>query len=380
MRREGKYLDLLSCGMLRSRLDHDSKFVWPGASGAKSILDIRQGCWHPPCAVDRTIVCTLRSHLGVDGERDGEEDDGASHGKVARESSTDEQSPDDGFSDSAFGMQGDSLPSKVEAAWPRMRDMGKIRDECKVLLAESRELVPHDFELAKQKWDAVLDAVESTGEPERIETAYNLVLNLCALAATRGRSDALETALDVMSRMVERGAKPTLVSFNTLMNVCAKSAAAGLGEQAVLNAHTVLQMMEEVRGIKADAITFTSMLDACARAAAVRGGRGGWTRGWQNGLDVLELMRKRKVPRTSMTYNVLISICVTGASMRREGAWVQEAVDRSVSVLTLMREDGVRPDSDTYNHLFSVCAKPALSTTSSFRYNINHIRQYNNIL
>jgi hypothetical protein len=95
-----------------------------------------------------------------------------------------------------------------------------------------------------------------------------------------------------------------LVSFNTLMNVCAKSAAAGLGEQAVLNAHTVLQMMEEVRGIKADAITFTSMLDACARAAAVRGGRGGWTRGWQNGLDVLELMRKKKVPRTSMTYNV----------------------------------------------------------------------------
>jgi hypothetical protein len=71
-----------------------------------------------------------------------------------------------------------------------------------------------------------------------------------------------------------------------------------------------------------------------------------------------------------MTYNVLISICVTGASMRREGAWVQEAVDRSVSVLTLMREDGVRPDSDTYNHLFSVCAKPALSTTSGFRYNI----------
>jgi len=251
-----------------------------------------------------------------------------------------------------------SLGASAEAAWPLMRDMNKIRDECKALLSESRDLVLHDFAKAKTKWEMALHTVEKTGEQERIVLTYNLVLNLCARAATRGRTDALETALDVMSRMVERGSSPTIISFNTLMNVCAKSAAAGLGEQAVVNAHTILNMMEDAN-IKPDAITFTSMLDACARAAAVRGGRGGWTRGWQNGLDVLALMRDKQVGRTAMTYNVLISICVTGASTRREGEWVDEAVNRGVAVLTTMRQDGVRPDSDTYNHLFMVCAKAA---------------------
>jgi hypothetical protein len=285
------------------------------------------------------------------------------------------------------GQRIGSLGAESEASWPDMRNMGKIRDECKALLAESREVILRDFELAKSKWETALDTVEKKGEPAYIVTTYNLVLNLCALAAARGRPDALETALDVMSRMVERGATPNLVSFNTLMNVCAKSAAAGLGEQvnffkslclffsefmytcsraltfenlceAVVNAHAVLNMMEE-SNIQPDAITFTSMLDACARAAAVRGGRGGWTRGWKNGLEVLDLMRQRGVGRTAMTYNVLIATCVTGASMRREGLWVQEAVDLAVGVLTTMRQDGVRPDSDTYNHLFTVCAKAA---------------------
>ena len=216
-----------------------------------------------------------------------------------------------------------SLGAESEASWPDMRNRGKIRDECKALLSESRDVLLRDFALAKSKWESALDTVEEKGEEEYVVTTYNLVLNLCALAASRGRPDALETALDAMSRMVERGARPNLVSFNTLMNVCAKSAAAGLGEQAVVNAHDVLNMMEE-SSITPDAITFTSMLDACARAAAVRGGRGGWTRGWQNGLEVLDLMRQRGVGRTAMTYNVLIGICVTGASMRREGVWVQE--------------------------------------------------------
>jgi hypothetical protein len=295
----------------------------------------------------------LTSSGGLEGGSDGRELEEAMRTESPGEAG-EEPLPHAKTSSSSLG----SVVNQPEAAWPQMRDMGKVRDECKALLAESRELVLKDFELAKKKWEIALDTVETTGEPERIVLTYNLVLNLCALAATRGRAGAFETALDAMSRMVERGATPTLISFNTLMNVCAKSAAAELGEQAVLNAHTVLSMMEDAH-IKPDVITFTSMLDACARAAAVRGGRGGWTRGWQNGVEVLEIMREKGVKRTAMVYNVLISICVTGASTRLEGQWVQEAVERGVSVLETMRKDGVKPDSDTYNHLFTVCAKAA---------------------
>ena len=288
------------------------------------------------------VACGMAAGAGVEGAEDG----------------------DERLDDTKGGMQKKAwMPPELlqpEAAWTDMRDMGKIRDECKALLADSRQLVLKDLQLAKTKWETALDTVEETGEEVRIVTAYNLVLNLCAYAATRGQPRALDTALDVMSRMVERGATPTLVSFNTLMNVCAKSAAADLGEQAVTNARTVLSMMEDAN-IRPDAITFTSMLDVCARAAAVRGGRGGWTRGWQNGQDVLDLMRTKGVRRTAMTYNVMISICITGASARLEGQSyiLQEAVDRGVSVLATMRQDGVRPDSDTYNHLFTVCAKAA---------------------
>jgi hypothetical protein len=132
------------------------------------------------------------------------------------------------------GQRIGSLGAESEASWPDMRNMGKIRDECKALLTESREVILRDFELAKSKWETALDTVEKKGDPAHIVTTYNLILNLCALAAARGRPDALETALDVMSRMVEHGATPNLVSFNTLMNVCAKSAAAGLGEQVLI--------------------------------------------------------------------------------------------------------------------------------------------------
>jgi pentatricopeptide repeat protein len=321
-------------------------------AGRVGVPSLQLPCWRQ---TGRRVACSLAAVGGEEG--------GGREEKSLANGGEELPSPNEGRSNELLAGSDctsrlGSLGAQSEAAWPLMRDMGKIRDECKALLSESRELVLHDFELAKQKWETALDTVESTGEHARVVTMYNLVLNLCALAAARGRTDALETALDVMSRMVERGANPTLVSFNTLMNVCAKSAACGLGEQAVTNAHNILHMMEDAH-TKPDAITFTSMLDACARAAAVRGGRGGWTRGWQNGLRVLELMKEKGVGRTAMTYNVLISICVTGASTRREGVWVQEAVNRGVSVLNTMREDGVRPDSDTYNHLLTVCAKAA---------------------
>ncbi len=230
----------------------------------------------PPLAPGARWRCAVRAPRTPRGATAGGDDagvetnagSGAAGGDVEAASIAEEAWPDSG------SFRTGSLGAESEASWPDMRNRGKIRDECKALLSESRDVLLRDFALAKSKWESALDKVEERGEEEYVVTTNNLVLNLCALAASRGRQDALETALDAMSRMVERGARPNLVSFNTLMNVCAKSAAAGLGEQAVVNAHDVLNMMEE-SNITPDAITFTSMLDACARAAAVRGGRGG---------------------------------------------------------------------------------------------------------
>jgi octaprenyl-diphosphate synthase len=60
----------------------------------------------------------------------------------------------------------------------------------------------NDFELAKGKWEKVLDTVEKSGGQERIVTAYNLVLNLCALAATRARAaQEAQRAIDALSAL-----------------------------------------------------------------------------------------------------------------------------------------------------------------------------------
>ena len=39
--------------------------------------------------------------------------------------------------------------------------------------------------------------------------------------------------------------------------------------------------MMRAAGLAPDVYTYTSLLHTVARAAAARGGRGGWTRGWQ---------------------------------------------------------------------------------------------------
>lgn len=204
--------------------------------------------------------------------------------------------------------------------------------------------------------DRALSVLESQNWAD--VTSYTMVINLLAKAAAGGNSTALDHAFDVMSAMVSNGIDPSIYTFNALMNVCAKSAAAGYGEKILEICHTVLVMMEDAE-VEPDTITFTTMLDGCSRAAAARGGRGGWTRGWEKGLEILEEMRERGVKPNVMTFNVLISICITGAGMRRAGSWAEQAVGRGLEVLRMMKEEGLQPGPDTYRQLISMCASAA---------------------
>ena len=191
-------------------------------------------------------------------------------------------------------------------------------------------------------------------------TSYTMVINLLAKAAAAGNASACDCAFDIMSTMVGRGIEPSIYTFNALMNVCAKSGGAGYGEKILEICDSVLDMMTDA-AVEPDTITFTTMLDGCARAAAFRGGRGGWTRGWEKGLEILKRMRERGVRPNALTFNILISICITGAGTRRAGSWAEQAVGRGLAVLDMMKEEGVIPGADTYRQLISMCASAAKS-------------------
>jgi len=210
-----------------------------------------------------------------------------------------------------------------------------------------------------ESWRVALEALQLLKDADRAGVvAYNMMLHFAALTAGRGCQPAFEHAINLMTRMVEENIEPDLISFNSMMNVCAKSASMMSQEEAFANAYSVLDMMRDAR-IAPNTITFTSMMEMCARSTGARGGRGGWSRGWQKGMEILVLMREHDLNPSILTYIQMVKICLTSAKMKRAGNWSESAVRNGCKVLELVREDGLELNEDFYNHFFSLCAKAA---------------------
>ena len=210
-----------------------------------------------------------------------------------------------------------------------------------------------------ESWRVALEALQLLKDADRADVvAYNMMLHFAALTAGRGCQPAFEHAINLMTRMVEENIEPDLISFNSMMNVCAKSASMMSQEEAFANAYSVLDMMRDARVVP-NTITFTSMMEMCARSTGSRGGRGGWSRGWQKGMEILGLMREHNLNPSILTYIQMVKICLTSAKMKRAGNWSEEAVRNGCKVLELVREDGLELNEDFYNHFFSLCAKAA---------------------
>uniref|UniRef100_A0A7S0DXY6 EF-hand domain-containing protein n=1 Tax=Hanusia phi TaxID=3032 RepID=A0A7S0DXY6_9CRYP len=210
-----------------------------------------------------------------------------------------------------------------------------------------------------ESWRLALKALNLFKESQRSDVvSHNMMLHFAAQTAANGCRSAFEHAINLMTGMVEENIEPDLVSFNSMMNVCAKSASMLSEEEAFANAFSVLDMMRDAR-VAADTITFTSMMELCARSTGARGGRGGSSRGWQKGMEIHAMMREQGLQPSIMTYIQMVKICLFSAKLKRAGKWTEEAVRNGCRVLELVREDGLVLTEDFYNHFFSLCAKAA---------------------
>ena len=90
------------------------------------------------------------------------------------------------------------------------------------MLYTCKAQVRQDTAVCVRTADRALENVEKSGLASLY--LYNQRMSLCAREADAGDAGALDRAFRVLSRVVERGEVPDIVTFNTLLHVCAKSA------------------------------------------------------------------------------------------------------------------------------------------------------------
>merc|ERR1719281_141252 len=119
--------------------------------------------------------------------------------------------------------------------------------------------------------------------------------------------------------MLETKAAPTTVTYNAVINACAKS-------EDAAGAERWLEQMHDA-GIKGDTISFTTVINACSRVGDVKKAESWLMRMLESGVE----------PNT-ITFNAVIAACAKVGDGRRACDW-----------LAKMKAAGILPNSFSYN-------------------------------
>lgn len=152
--------------------------------------------------------------------------------------------------------------------------------------------------------------------------------NMKAVIATCTQEGNWESAVVVLGNMLERGIKPNLIAFNSVINCLGKA------EKSEL-AFRVYQTLCS-SGLQPDMYTWYALISALYRSSKY--------------LEVIELFqwvkRKAKVELDSHVYNVALLAC------RKQGMWAQ-----ALQLLWEMESGEIEVPIQSYNHVISTCEK-----------------------
>ena len=211
----------------------------------------------------------------------------------------------------------------------------------------------------------VMGLLRQTGvAPDRI--TYNTLLDVCAKSAARRGVDAFVEGLELMDTMVGDGIAPDLVSYNSLLNTAAKGAAAPGNAEWSANGLKVLAMMQD-KGLSPDVNSYNVLIDACAQAASARGSRGRV----EEGMLVLTRMRDAGIEPDIISYNSLLNTCAKAA-----GVWGSVSVSQASRIIEMMQGDGVAPDLTSFNCLLNAYAQAAAAGQGYSLSEIMQVIQY----
>lgn len=177
--------------------------------------------------------------------------------------------------------------------------------------------------------------------------SYNSLLNTCAKAAGVWGSVGVSQASRIIEMMGHAGVKPDITSFNCLLNAYAQAAGAGHTYQA----KEIFEILEYMRaeGIKPDQYSYNTIMNICAKStkAGARVPAGGGTWGLDEGLQVLRSMSEDGLEADVVTYTALLETCI--ASLRG----TTETVEHCTMILTMMRNAGLQPNAVSYTALIT---------------------------
>ncbi|XP_061949903.1 pentatricopeptide repeat-containing protein At3g18110, chloroplastic-like [Populus nigra] len=141
--------------------------------------------------------------------------------------------------------------------------------------------------LGKANQEALAVEVFMRAEPSAGNTVqvYNAMMGVYA---RHGRFNKVQELLDLMR---ERGCKPDLVSFNTLINARLKAGA--------MMPNLAIELLNEVRrsGLRPDTITYNTLISACSRASNL-----------EEAAKVFDDMEAHHCQPDLWTYNAMISV------------------------------------------------------------------------
>jgi len=130
--------------------------------------------------------------------------------------------------------------------------------------------------------------------------------------------------------------KPDVVTYNVLLNVCAKACKFDLAQQ-------ILEEMA-AKGIERDVFTLSTMIDVYAAVTSAENCR----RHFDACVDMMKTMKSEKegIRFNKHTYTTLIKLCSI-CGMVKEALWVLDEMER----------DSCRPNVVSYNAVLATCAK-----------------------
>ena len=164
---------------------------------------------------------------------------------------------------------------------------------------------------------------------EQFEFPFNCLHNSTVVAKTTSLNgdSAVSHALSVMRQMERDGIPPSLITFNTLMDCCAR-------EADLSSARAVMEMMH-ARGLRPDALTYSSLLHAHCQAGEI-----------DAATEVLHEMEEQGLQPTVVTYSLLLH------ALGRNGQ-----LDKAFAVLDTMRAQGATPNIVTLSSLIDACGR-----------------------
>ncbi|KAI4386616.1 hypothetical protein MLD38_004534 [Melastoma candidum] len=156
----------------------------------------------------------------------------------------------------------------------------------------------------------------------------NTVYGFSAMISAYGRSGYCGEALKVFDSMRDSGLRPNLVTYNGVIDACAKGG---------MEYGKVLKIFDDMlrKGVQPDRITYNSLLAGCSRTGL-----------WEAAKNLFSEMVKKGIDQDIFTYNTLIDALCKGGQM-----------DLAREYMSEMPKKNIMPNVVTYSTMMDGFAK-----------------------